>query len=126
MVDFKHGAGLVVGAGPRYQKQGFRRLPYKWKADANVMLGLANREPGVSASLDYRAENSPLAALVTARATKFEEFRFHGYGNDTEERSNQASRFPQDLVAIEPSLIWQIGWRTRENLDNAFSRVDRR
>ena len=124
-VDFKHGAGLVIGFGPRYQKQGFRRLPYKWKADANVLLGLANREPGVSFSLDYRAENSPLAAIVTGRATKFEEFRFHGYGNDSEERNSRTSQFPQDLVAIEPSFVWQIGWRTRENLDNAFSRVDR-
>ena len=123
-VDFKHGAGLVVGFGPRYQVQGFRRLPYKWKADANLMLGLANRQPGVNFSVDYRAENSPLAMAVSGRATKFEEFRFHGYGNDVEEVDASLSQVAQDLVVIEPVLTWHIGWRTRENLDNAFSRVD--
>ena len=124
-VDFKHGAGLVVGFGPRYQKQGFRRLPYKWKADANVLLGLANREPGVSFSVDYRAENSPLAMLFSGRATKFEEFRFHGYGNDTDEVDSRLSQSAQDLAVLEPALVWNIGWRTRENLSNDFSRVDR-
>ena len=123
-VDFKHGAGLVVGFGPRYQVQGFRRLPYKWKADANLLLGLANREPGVNFSVDYRAENSPLQMGVSGRATKFEEFRFHGYGNDVDAVDARLSQHPQDLVVIEPALTWHIGWRTRENLDNSFSRVD--
>jgi hypothetical protein len=121
-VDFKHGAGLVVGFGPRYQRQGFRRLPYKWKADANLLFGLANREPGVSFSVDYRAENSPLQMAIAGRATKFEEFRFHGFGNDVDEVEPRLSQQPQDLVVIEPRLTWHIGWRTRENLDNAFSR----
>ncbi len=119
---FGRGAGLIVGFGPRYQSQGFRRLPHKLKVDANVLLGLANMKPGASLSVDYRAENSPLAMLLAARATKFEEFSFHGYGNDVAEIETRHSQAEQDLVAIEPSLVWQIGWRTRENLSNDFSR----
>ncbi|MGI9043912.1 MAG: hypothetical protein ACR2GK_07270 [Gemmatimonadaceae bacterium] len=119
---FAQGAGLVVGFGPRYQSQGFRRLPHKWKIDANVLLGLANMKPGANLSVDYRAENSPLAMLLNARATKFEEFRFHGYGNDVAEVGSRLSQVEQDLVAIEPAFVWQIGWRTRENLGNDFSR----
>lgn len=120
--EFATGAGLIIGFGPRYQSQGFRRLPHKWKIDANVLLGLANMKPGANLSVDYRAENSPLAMLLTARATKFEEFRFHGYGNDVAEVGSRLSQVEQDLVAIEPAFVWQIGWRTRENLGNDFSR----
>jgi hypothetical protein len=123
--DYGHGAGLIIGFGPRYQSQGFRRLPHKWKADANLLYGTGNRKPGVNLNVDYRAENSPLAMLLSARATKFEEFRFHGYGNDVEEVDRELSQIAQDLVSIEPALVWQIGWRTRENLNNDFSRVDR-
>ncbi len=121
--DYGHGAGLIVGFGPRYQSQGFRRLPHKWKIDANVLYGLGNRKPGANLNVDYRAENSPLAVLLAARATKFEEFRFHGYGNDVEEVDKRLSQTGQDLIAIEPALVWQIGWRGRENLNNDFSRV---
>jgi hypothetical protein len=124
-VDYGHGAGLILGFGPRYQAQGFRRLPHKWKADADVLYGTANRKPGVRLNVDYRAENSPLAMMLNARATKFEEFRFHGYGNDVEEVDRRLSQTEQDLVSIEPRMIWQIGWRTRENLSADFSRVDR-
>jgi len=120
--DFARGAGLIVGFGPRYQSQGFRRLPHKLKIDANVMVGLANMKPGANLTVDYRAENSPLGILLAARATKFEEFRFHGYGNDVAEVDASMSQAKQDLVAIEPALVWQIGWRTRENLSNDFSR----
>lgn len=120
--DFVRGAGLVVGFGPRYKSQGFRRLPHKLKVDANVMLGLANLKPGANLAVDYRAENSPLALLLAARATKFEEFRFHGYGNDVAEVDARLSQSEQDLIAIEPALVWQIGWRTRENLNSDFSR----
>lgn len=119
--DFAHGAGLVLGFGPRYQSQGFRRLPHKLKVDANVLLGLASMKPGGNLTIDYRAENSPLAMILAARATKFEEFRFHGYGNDVAEVESHLSQSEQDLVAIEPAFVWQIGWRTRESLSNDFS-----
>jgi hypothetical protein len=119
--DFVHGAGLVVGFGPRYQSQGFRRLPHKWRMEANLLFGLGNQQPGVNFNVDYRAENSPLAILLNSRATKFEEFRFHGYGNDVDEVDRSLSQIRQDLVAIEPALVWQIGWRTREKIDRPLS-----
>ena len=43
--DYVSGGGLVVGFGPRYKSNGFRRLPHKWEAGANAMLALGNRPP---------------------------------------------------------------------------------
>ncbi|MEO5580522.1 MAG: hypothetical protein ABIR58_07665, partial [Gemmatimonadaceae bacterium] len=114
VVDYADGAGVVIGFGPRLQSQGFRRLPHHWKIGANFLLGLGNGRPGLSIDGDYRAENSPLAVTLAARATQFETFRFYGFGNDTPRESTALARVRQDVIAVEPSLVWQIGWRTRE------------
>lgn len=118
--DFGHGSGIIVGFGPRFTSQGFRRLPHRWKASANLLFGLGNRLPGADVAVDYRAENSPLAMTLDARATKFEEFRFHGFGNDTPKLDREMSQVEQDLIAINPNLVWQIGWRSREDLGSGF------
>jgi len=122
---YGHGAGLTVGFGPRYTAQGFRRLPYKWKADANLVLGLWNQKFGVNGNIDYRAENSPLAMTLAARATRFEEFGFYGFGNDAPKVDQALALAEQDVIAILPSVAWQIGWRTREDLGSGFSDGDR-
>lgn len=123
--DYGHGAGVIVGFGPSYTSQGFRRLPHKLKASADVLMGLGNRKPGIKVDVDYRAENSPLALTLAARATKFEEFRFHGFGNDVPKVDPALSQIEQDLIAVKPSIVWQIGWRSREDLGSGFSDVDR-
>ena len=120
--DYVEGGGLVIGGGPRYLSYGFRRLPHKWKAGANVLFGTGNGLPVASAYADYRFENSPLIFLFDARATRYESFRFFGYGNNTLKLSRSRSIVEQDLIAIEPQLAWQIGWRSRENLNTGFSK----
>jgi hypothetical protein len=124
MYDYERGAGVIVGFGPRYKCQGFRRLPYRWKVSADGMLGLANLKPGVRVDVDYRGENSPLGVSLAARATRFEEFRFHGFGNDVPEVHRAISQFGQDVIAIEPNLVWEIGWRAREDIGVGFSDDD--
>lgn len=111
---FGYGAGPIVGFGPRYTSNGFRRLPHKLKVEASALLALGNLRPGVRFGADYRGENSPLMLGLEARATKFEELRFHGYGNESPEIHRDLSRVRQDVVAVEPVLGWEIGWRTRE------------
>jgi hypothetical protein len=120
--DYVEGGGLVIGAGPRYLSYGFRRLPHKWRAGANILLGTGNGLPGANAYADYRFENSPLIFLFDARATKYESFRFFGYGNNTPKLSRSRSLVDQDLISIEPALAWQIGWRSRENINTGFSK----
>lgn len=121
-VGLVEGGGVVLGAGPRYMTYGFRRLPHKWKAGANVLVGTRNLLPGVNAYADYRFENSPAVFRLDGRATRFEAFRFFGFGNDTRMIDVSRSRIPQDVVAIEPKYIWQVGWRSRENIGNEFAK----
>jgi hypothetical protein len=119
---FVEGGGLVVGAGPRYRVSGFRRLPHKIEAGANVMLGTGNGLPGINAYGDYRFENSPDMMTLEARATRFEAFRFFGYGNNSPKLSRARSLVNQDVIAFEPMFARQIGWRSREDLDTGFGK----
>ena len=122
VVKYADGAGFIIGAGPRFQTQGFRRLPYRLKAGANILLGLGNGRPGVSVDADYRAENSGLAYTLAARATQFETFRFYGFGNDTPRERVDLARVREDVIAVEPSLVWHIGWRSREGLGGGLGK----
>ncbi|HUE76895.1 MAG TPA: BamA/TamA family outer membrane protein [Longimicrobiales bacterium] len=116
VIDYREGAGPVVGFGPQALAYGFRRLPHHWAADAKLLVGLGNGRLGLTGDVDYRAENSPLAYTLSLRATQLDAFRFYGYGNDTPDASSDLSLVEQDRVALEPSLVWHIGWRTREEL----------
>jgi hypothetical protein len=120
--DWQDGAGLIVGYGPRYTSYGFRRLPHHWKADANFLVATGTGKPGVNLNVDHRKENSALALTLAARATMFETFRFYGFGNDTHRAPTDLARVEQDVIAVEPAVVFNIGWRTREGLPGAFSR----
>jgi hypothetical protein len=120
--DYADGAGLIVGFGPRYTQYGFRRLPHNWKVDANFLVALGSGRPGVSLDVDHRKENSPLALTLAARATKFEAFRFHGFGNDTPRPSRRIALVEQDKISIEPAFVWHIGWRTREGIPGPLAK----
>lgn len=115
-LGYAEGAGIIVGFGPRYLSHGFRRLPHKLKASANLLLGTANRLPGVDLNADYRFENSPRAFTLAARGTRFEAFPFHGFGNDVRRQPREIALVDQDLIAIEPLIVHQIGWRQRESI----------
>jgi hypothetical protein len=112
---YGEGAGLIIGAGPRITSYGFRHLPYHWKADAALLYGTGNGRLGVTTNADWRAENSPLGFTVAARATELDAFRFYGYGNDTPDIGRDLSLVQQRVVAAEPALTWQVGWRKRES-----------
>ncbi|MEO8575617.1 MAG: hypothetical protein ABI556_02905 [Gemmatimonadales bacterium] len=118
--DFVHGGGLVVGGGPRYKQNGFRRLPHKIEAHANALIGTSNGLPGIDAKYDYRAENSPVALVFNGRATKFEAFSFRGFGNESAKLTTARARVDQDLVSIEPVYVYQIGWRKRVGVGAAL------
>ena len=119
-IGFANGGGLVLGGGPRYKMNGFRRLPHRIEAGANVLMGLGNGRPGANLKVDYRAENSPVVLLLNARATRFEAFSFRGFGNDTPELTDERARVNQNLVAIEPLYVYQVGWRSREGVGDAI------
>ena len=113
---YAEGAGLILGAGPRITSYGFRHLPYHWQAGAALLYGTGNGRFGVTTTADWRAENSPLGFAVAARATELDGFRFYGYGNDTPNIGRELSLVQQRVIAAEPSLTWQVGWRKRESV----------
>jgi hypothetical protein len=112
------GAGLVVGFGPRFRSYGFRRLPHHWKAGATLLVGTGNGRMALTGEVDYRAENSPFGLNLAARASRLEAFRFYGYGNDTPDVGRDLSLVEQSVLAVEPALVWHIGWRAREGLSD--------
>jgi hypothetical protein len=117
-LTYTEGAGVIVGAGPRFRSYGFRRLPHHWQVGANLLVGTGNGRMAVTADADYRAENSPLAFTLSARASQLDAFRFYGYGNDTPDAGRDLSLVEQNVVVVQPSLVWHLGWRAREGLTN--------
>jgi hypothetical protein len=115
VVKYGEGNGLIIGAGPRITMHGFRRLPYEWRANAALLVGTGNGRLGVIAEAAHLFENSPLGVSMTARATQLSALRFYGYGNDTPDIGRDLSLVQQTLVSTDPALVWNIGWRTREN-----------
>ena len=115
--DYNTGAGVILGVGPTYREYGFRRLPYHWEATANFMVGTGNGRLGASAELNHREENSPRGFRVTALASQLESIRFFGYGNNTPTVGSSENLVNQTIVGVEPSFVWEIGWRRREGRD---------
>jgi hypothetical protein len=120
VITHVQGTGIVVGVGPRLKSYGFRRLPHHWTAGASLLVGTGNGRLALTGNFDYRGENSPLGLTLDARASQLEAFRFHGYGNDTPDIGGALSLVDQNTLAVEPALVWHIGWRARDGLNDAF------
>jgi hypothetical protein len=118
VVGYNTGAGLILGIGPSVREYGFRRLPYHWEANANLLVGTGNGRLGAKAELDHRAENSPRGFRVTAKASQLEAFRFFGFGNNTVGAGRSENLVDQTMVTVQPQMVWNIGWRKRENEDS--------
>ena len=116
-VGYNTSAGIIVGAGATLRDYGFRRLPYHWEANVNLLVGTGNGRLGATATLNHRAENAPRGFRVTARASQLEATRFFGYGNNTASTGSAESLVDQTIVGVEPSLVWNVGWRQREGED---------
>jgi outer membrane protein assembly factor BamA len=92
-------------------------------------VGTGNGKFAITADADWRAENSPLALTLDARASQLEAFRFFGYGNDTPNIGRELSLVEQKVMSVEPAIVWRVGWRAREagtdliGLDTTTSRL---
>lgn len=123
-VDYNTGSGILLGAGRRITSYGFRRLPYHWRAGATLLVGTGDGRLGLTGELDYRFENVPRGFRLEARATQLEATRFFGYGNDTPALGRSLSLVDQQVFAVEPSLVWFVGWRAREHEGNKLRGTD--
>jgi len=116
--DHHVGAGLIIGAGPRWKSYGFRRLPFESRGGANLLYGTGNGRVGINAFHEVRHENSPGGFRIEGLASQLEATRFYGYGNDTPDIGSGAALVNQTVYMLEPAAVRNIGWRQREDTSN--------
>jgi hypothetical protein len=111
-VDWKRGAGPVIGGGPQETKYAFRRAPHAWQAHARFGWAPTENRFLVSAAGDLHLENTRHWYSLDSYASNLENVRFFGFGNDTPED------VPRELrdtwlrqVRVEPSLHVPFGER---------------
>ena len=112
-VDWKRGAGPVIGGGPGITKYGFRRQPYAYRAQGHVAWAPLETRFLVAASGVLHPENARHWWSADGYASQMENVRFFGFGNDTDEEG-----VPRELrdswlrqVRAEASLHIPVGRR---------------
>jgi hypothetical protein len=97
-------AGVLVGGSATWTRFGFRRAPFASRD--RVRLEYAPVESGMA--LDwFRTQHHAGGTMLTvhARASQIDQFRFHGYGNDTDgSGARDEYRVEQDAVTVEAEL----------------------
>jgi hypothetical protein len=83
-VDWKRGAGPVIGGGPKMTKYGFRREPYAWKTWLRAGWSPLENRFLVAYTAEVHPENRRYWYTVDSYASELENVRFFGFGNDTE------------------------------------------
>ena len=109
-LDYREGAGLIVGVGPQWTDYGFRHHPYEMRLRARGLFGTRTQTFGVEAEADVRRENSKLHYLASVRATPFEAMRFYGYGNQSPALAVSESLIMLEQVRAFAGLAWDGAW----------------
>lgn len=97
-------AGLVVGAGPRRTRYGFRRHPYAVDGAVRLLASPHRRRLGVEAEHRRRWTGSEGYGWLFGRASELEAVAFRGYGNQV-----PALRDDPRVVAWERQLLAEGG-----------------
>lgn len=102
VIDYRSTDGLIIGGGPVHTRYGFRSFPYAYRIGARARIGLKSFKPAVEIFGDVRRENSSWGYGFNAEASRLENFRFFGFGNDTRIAAD-ASRYTvyQDQIAFQ-------------------------
>lgn len=108
-LDYREGAGIIIGARRSYTQQGFRRMPYRYRLGVSALYATRSGGFGGTLDYDYRFENSRRALVLNARASEFEAFRFYGYGNDTPELGADEALVMQDQARVYAGMTWHLG-----------------
>jgi hypothetical protein len=102
--------GPVIGAGPEWTRYGFRRDPHARNLGFRALW--APMEAGLGAMMHYdRARtNRPSSVWLSARATNFEDVRFHGLGNDSPEDPDDDFVVEQTQVQVQAAYEVRPRW----------------
>lgn len=103
--------GPVLGAGPEWTRYGFRRDRYAQRFGVRVLWAPLETGFGGMMYYDRQRTNRPESVWLTARATNFEDVRFHGLGNDTpEDPGDDAFVVPQTQVRVQAAYEVRPSW----------------
>jgi hypothetical protein len=106
-LDFREGAGLILGGGTTWTDYGFRHMPYESRLSITGLVSTKTGGLGVDARYERWLENEPVAVRAHARATQFEAVRFYGYGNDTPSLPEDDALILRDEATVELALAVQ-------------------
>ncbi|HSH46072.1 MAG TPA: BamA/TamA family outer membrane protein [Longimicrobiales bacterium] len=104
-VDYREGAGLIIGGGPRWTDYGFRTHPYRARVEARALYGTRSGGWGAELNGRFNLENSPVGFEIHARGTQFEAMRFYGYGNHSPSLPADDALILRDEVRLQTSLV---------------------
>jgi hypothetical protein len=112
MVDYRLGAGIILGGGPVYQQFGFRHVPRELSATITPMISTSTGGLGIQGLMELYPENARHSYTLLGRGTTFEAIRFNGFGNDSEQLVDDASLIYRDEILVLPAvnfLLWRMG-----------------
>jgi hypothetical protein len=100
--------GPVVGIGPQWKRYGFRRTPHAEQVGLRLLWAPLERNGfGAQVQYDRQITNRPASVWLTARASNFEDVRFHGFGNDTPEDPGR-DRFEVDQTQVRVQTAYAV------------------
>lgn len=113
VIDYREGAGLIIGARASRTRYGFRRVPHAARLHVDALFALDRRAFGVELGMSRPSENSPWTLLLDAHASRFDAFRFYGLGNATSAPDHDLALVTQDRVWVRPGLGLELSPKTR-------------
>ena len=123
-VNYTTDAGLFLGAGPMFERYGFRRHPYAFKASLLAGYATGVKKWRAEFSADVRRESSDAHLTFTARASELDILHFYGFGNETSSQESQDfHRVEQHAGGIEPTMHFPIARRLELDLGVSVRRT---
>jgi len=100
--------GPVVGIGPQWKRYGFRRAPHAEQVGLRFLWAPFEHN-GIGAQLHYDRyiTNRPASVWLNARASNFEDVRFHGFGNDSPEDPDR-DQYEVDQTQVRVQAAYQL------------------
>ncbi|HEX6071049.1 MAG TPA: BamA/TamA family outer membrane protein [Longimicrobiaceae bacterium] len=102
-------AGIVVGAGMKLTRYGFRYDPRKSRHTVSAVVAPLEGRGALEYEGELRRENSDRWLELRGQASTLNAVRFHGFGNDSED-ADDASRVWLTELIFEPRFhlpLWQ-------------------
>ena len=117
--------GVMVGGGPRWTWYGFRRYPYAGRVQLRGMYGPRTGDLGADAVAEFRGIGAAPDVWLHGRASRLEDFRFHGLGNDSPaEEELEGAVVQVDQVLFEARLRYRPLEGLSLGLGPMFERLD--